>query len=493
MFYNKNKISNLIDIELVYIRDHSISRRLLVEGNQNVETLCNTIKDILEIFPKLSDLTNLSVSNLKKKNNKEWVELNMNIPIENQINQKDTVYFDLNFEDVWIDVIMTLKEEEDKTKIYKFSFELKTNIKKGTKDLEKNLIYSGISICEPLKRPDDYYLFIGIDINLEDNSKKEREIKLTQQLENSKNNSSRQQSNCNLYNNQSNDNFSFNDKISCTLKFINFTNYICNYVNKEITKISKKNLYNYGENNIIQEETMNSFKEIFNSNFRNLYLQKTEKIIDNVNAKKKENKILIKVSSEYIREEEELNYNEFNSLNNSPVTSSLKNFGPHISIKSLGKRDIEMKNIIQESGNYSFQIGNNRNSINSILSFNSSNYEKMSEKIIDFEEKSNEEINNIMNEIDFDNIFDNINSYIVSSSFKDCNDGRTRNLKILEGEIFKNSKLGSKEDAIKNTNTAKTNIFKEVYENYNHHQLLKKYTIIFIVIILAIVFIKIIF
>ena len=67
MFYNKDKNSNLIDIELVYIKNKNISRRLLVEGSQNVETLCNTIKDVLEIFPKLSDLTNLSVSNLKKK------------------------------------------------------------------------------------------------------------------------------------------------------------------------------------------------------------------------------------------------------------------------------------------------------------------------------------------------------------------------------------------------------------------------------------------
>ena len=82
---------------MVYIKNKNISRRLLVEGSQNVETLCNTIKDILEIFPKLSDLNNLSVSNLKKKFIKDWIELNMNTPIENQIKQNDTIYFDLKF------------------------------------------------------------------------------------------------------------------------------------------------------------------------------------------------------------------------------------------------------------------------------------------------------------------------------------------------------------------------------------------------------------
>ena len=492
MFYNKDKNSNLIDIELVYIKNKNISRRLLVEGSQNVETLCNTIKDILEIFPKLSDLTNLSVSNLKKKYNKDWIELNMNTPIENQIKQKDKIYFDLKFEDIWVDVIMTLKDEEDEKKTNKFSFELKTDVKKNSNELEKNLIYSGIGIWEPLKDSDDYYLFKGIEINLEEDCIKKEDINMTQQLENSKNNNSRQASNYDLYSNQSNDYFSFNDKISCTLKFINFTNYICNYITKEIKNIYQKSSYDDEESNNSQEEKVEFIKNFFNNNFRNLYLNKSKNIIEYVNERGRKNEILLKVSSEYFKEKEEVRFIESSNLiSNSPANSFLRYIGPNISTKSLGKRDIEMQTIIQERGKYSFQDKINRNSFNS---FNSSNSFKISEnEQIDFNEEFIDEINFIRNDIDFDGIFDKINSYILNSKFKVYNDERKRNLKILEGEILKNAKLDSKEEAIKYSNAIKIDVFKDEEENYYENQLLKKYIIIFIVIVLVVVFIKIIF
>jgi hypothetical protein len=162
-----------------------------------------------------------------------------------------------------------------------------------------------------------------------------------------------------------------------------------------------------------------------------------------------------------------------------------------MSIKSFGKINIEMKEFIQESGNYSFQYRNDRNSFNS---FNSSNSDKMPEKEqINFEEDYIEEIKYIIYEIDFDEIFDTINPYILCSNFKDYNDGRTRNLKILEGEILKNAKLDSKEEAVKYSNTIKIDMFKDEEENYYENQLLKKYIIIFLIIVLVVVFIKIIF
>ena len=490
---------------MVYIKNQNISRRLLVEGNQNVETLCNTIKDILEIFPKLSDLTNLRVNNLKKKDNNNWIELEMNIPIENQIKQKDTIYFDLKFEEVWVDVIMTLKDEEDKTKTNKFSFELKTNVENNRQELEKNLIFSGISIWELLKEPDDYYLFKGIEIKSEKDLIKEGAIKMARQLENSRKtlikfnnnnkNNNEQESNINLYLNQLNDKFkfSFNDKISCTLKFINFTNYIYKYATKEIKNTLKNYSYHYEYYNS-QEENMKSIKRFFNNYFNYLYLSKSKNIDENVNEKKIKNKILCKVSPDYIREKEEVlnNYNiYYNSTNNSPETLPIRNMGPCMSIKSFGKINIEMKEFIQESGNYSFQYRNDRNSFNS---FNSSNSDKMPEKEqINFEEDYIEEIKYIIYEIDFDEIFDTINPYILCSNFKDYNDGRTRNLKILEGEILKNAKLISKEEVIKNTNTIKTNVFKDEEENYYQNKLIKKHIVIIIAIILIIVLIKIIF
>ena len=486
---------------MVYIKNQNISRRLLVEGDQNVETLCNTIKDILEIFPKLNDLTNLNVSNLKKKDNNNWIDLEMNIPIENQINQKDTIYFDLKFTDVWIDVIMTLKDEEDRTKTNKFNFELKMNIENDRQELEKNLIYSGIGIWERLKEPNDYYLFTRIEIKSEKDLIKEGAIKMAIQIENSrknliqfnqKKNNNEQEYIYDFNKNQSNDKvkFSFNDKISCTLKFINFTNYIYNHINQEI-----KNSFNEEYSNNNQEEKMKSIKSFFNNNFSYLYLCKSKNIVENTNEKKIKNKILCKVSPEYLEEKEEMinNYTIFyNSTNNSPETSPIRNMGPFISIKSYRKINIEMKDFIKESGNFSFQIkNNNRNSLNS---FNSSKSDNLSEKEeIDFEEDYIEEIKYLMYEIDFDDIFDKIHPYILCSNFKDCNDGRTRNLKILEGEILKNAKLGSKGEEIKYTNTIKTNVFKDEDENYYQYQLIKKHVIIIIAIILIIVLIKVIF
>ena len=405
----------------------------------------------MEIFPKLSDLTNLSVSNLRKKCNKDWIELNMNTPIENQIKQKDTIYFDLKFEDVWVDVIMTLKDEEDEKKTNKFSFELKTDVNKNSNE------------------------FKGIEIDLEEDSKKE-DINLSQQLENSKINNSRQASNYDLYNNQSNDKFSFNDKISCTLIFINFTKFICNYITKEIKNSYKINSNDDDESNNGQEEKAEFIKNFFNNNFRNLYLNKSKNIIEYVNERGKKNEILLKVSSEYFKEKEEIRYFDSpNLIYFSPVSSFIKNIGPNISTKSLGKREIEMQTIIHEGGKYSFQDRINRNS------FNSSNSDKISEnEQIDFNEEYIDEINYIRNEIDFDGIFDKINSYILNSKFKIYNDERKRNLKILEGEILKNAKLDSKEEVSKFSNIIKIDVFKDEEENYYENQLLKKYIIIFI-------------
>jgi hypothetical protein len=220
-------------------------------------------------------------------------------------------------------------------------------------------------------------------------------------------------------------------------------------------------------------------------------LRNKELVEETVNDK---SNFLFKVSQEYFKEKEEAsnNYNiYYNSTNYSPEVLPIRNMGSYMSIKSFGKINIEMKEFIQESGNYSFQYRNDRNSFNS---FNSSNSDKMPEKEqINFEEDYIEEIKYIIYEIDFDEILDTINPYILCSNFKDCNDGRTRNLKILEGEILKNAKLGSKEEAIKNINTIKTNIFKDEDENYYQNQLIKKHIIIIIVIILVIVLIKIIF
>ena len=145
----------------------------------------------------------------------------MNVPIEKQINQKDIIYFDLEFGEVWVDVIMTVKDGDDETKKNKFKFELRTESNpKNIKDLETILVYCGIGIWERLKEKDDYYLLSKIDINSEIGPKKEKA------LDNIKSSKSIFDSNINQ--------FGYNDKIICTLIFINFTNYITEKIEQKI-------------------------------------------------------------------------------------------------------------------------------------------------------------------------------------------------------------------------------------------------------------------
>lgn len=149
---------NLIDIQVEFIKNPKMSKRLLVEGDQSMDMLCNTIKDVYEIFPKLSGLNNSKVINLKKKIENGSVDLKMSGKIQEQIKQKDIIYFDFLLNEVWVEVVMTLKD----TKIFKkISFELRVESKTTKKKLKNDLIYYGISFLGEYKKENnlDYFLF----------------------------------------------------------------------------------------------------------------------------------------------------------------------------------------------------------------------------------------------------------------------------------------------------------------------------------------------
>ena len=468
VYYTKNFTSNLIDIEVIYTKNESISGRLLVEGDQLIDTLCNSIKDMLEIFPKLNGLDGLTVNNLRKKEGNNIIELIMGNPIKDHIKQEDKIYFDLTFNDIWIDVKMTLKDNDDENKTNKLSFELKVKLKNYKKELETSLVNLGITTWKLLKQQEqDYYLLTNVEII----SEKESNLDMD---------------------NKKDDKYDFNDKIICTLTFINLTNYIYNITIEEIEQRNKimKNI-GYFEN--VQNEgikKMNEIKEYFNNNIHNLYLNKAKniKIID---------KLLCKLSPEFKEDEEDVNiYPLLNSFNNSPNNSSIRYIGPFK--KNEYKKDIEMDDINENSGLISFQNKVNIKNDSLIFSNSSISMKSFSGELLvkkDFQENNNEleEIEYIKNEINFDKLIDNFNPYLlISFNDSDSDLYRTRNLEFVEGELMNINKKNANKDNEKNNNKEHSTFINEEDYSYNN-RLLRKYVAILVIIVFMIVLFKYIF
>ena len=480
IYYTKNFTSNLIDIEVVYINNESISGRLLVEGEQTIDTLCNSIKDMLDIFPKLNGLDRLVVTNLQKKEeNNELVELIMDNQIKNHIKQKDVIYFDLIFSDVWIDVTMTLKDNDDESKTNKISFELKIQMKNYKKELETTLANLGIRTWKQLKEQEqeqDYYLLSNLNIISENNITdcKSKQVRTSKK---------------NVMDFSNSQNFDFNNKITCSLTFINFTNYIYSMAIEEVERRNKlkKNLNYFEENKVTGDQKMNVIKFFFNNHFKSLYFDKTKnKNIIEID------KILCKLSPEYKNQEEEEEMNNFHifySTNNSPIYSQRRFIGPLVSRISEGKKDIEM-----DIFDYSEKSNNQNKTINNDNSFSDSYKSIKSDEDSDVDDRNYEieEINFIKNEIDFEKEIDKFNPYMLISSFDESDIYRTRNLNFLDGEILKYNKINVNKELYKKiTKDVKNNLSINEGEYSNH--LIKKYAVVFLIIVLLIVLFKIIF
>ena len=99
--------SNLIDVEVMFRNHTNIKKKIMIDSKNNtMQNLINRILEVCEIFPKLSGLNKLKVKNLKKKKEKnEEIDL---IEGVNFLKPKDVILFDLSFQEVWLDIQMTL-------------------------------------------------------------------------------------------------------------------------------------------------------------------------------------------------------------------------------------------------------------------------------------------------------------------------------------------------------------------------------------------------
>ena len=492
VYYTKSFASNLIDIEVVYKHKTNISGRLLVEGEQTIDTLCNSIKDMLEIFPKLSGLDGLEVINLQKKEGNEWIDLIMDNIIKNHIKQKDVIYFDLKYSDVWVEVIMTVKERNDETKTNKFSFELKKQLKKNDDEFELSLINLGIRSWKQFNEEDkDYYLLSKLEINPE-TKPVEKKVTDTIKQDGNQNNIEEQKEPLIINNNNNEEEkFDFNAKIVCSLIFINFTNYILNYSMNEIERKNGLINNNLTDENIseIMNNKISKIKHYFNNKFRDLYLKNSTKVIE-------EDKILCKISPNYFKNFEEERYsdpiifdlysnynNTNNNSNNRNSNYKMKYIGPFNQRYNGEKKEIEMEEIRDGSEKMNNSMNSLKLSDIDTIRNDSENLEESSES-----DHTLEEIDYIENNIDFDALFNKFkDSYILNGKFNESDVLRTRNLIYLDGELKTNKINLEKDIDKKSSKELKVNTFSNEEDFLYNTRLIKKYTVILIILILLII------
>jgi hypothetical protein len=121
------------------------------------------IGEIIEKFPKLSGLTGLQAKNLCIKSEKGLLPILSDEIMGNSIKSKDTIIFELEFSEIWLEVEMTLQSEDKSLKI---SFELKVAVDFFISHMKDILIKMGIKswakyILDNEDAPEDYdyYLF----------------------------------------------------------------------------------------------------------------------------------------------------------------------------------------------------------------------------------------------------------------------------------------------------------------------------------------------
>ena len=119
--------SNLIDIEVIFTNHPDIRRKLMVEVYDDMSLLNSRIREVCEIYSKLSGLNGLSAYHFQKKTENGLVDLKETGLIGDSIKSKDVIYFELSFHEIWLDIEMTLESGGLSTQI---SFELKVVLKK---------------------------------------------------------------------------------------------------------------------------------------------------------------------------------------------------------------------------------------------------------------------------------------------------------------------------------------------------------------------------
>ena len=236
--------SNLIDVEVMFRNHTNIKKKIMIDSKNNtMQNLINRILEVCEIFPKLSGLNKLKVKNLKKKTEKnEEIDL---IEGVNFLKPKDVILFDLSFQEVWLDIQMTLICGDLKKKI---QFELRVNLGKNENDFQDILINLGITSFSKISGKNDFYIFKKLNV---DYSHKENFV------------------NNNIY-------FNFDDELKCSLEFLDLSEFVYGI-------IKQNDNFSHSLNNKIKEqkelEKKKDLINYFNNFFEDYFEKKNEKEI----------------------------------------------------------------------------------------------------------------------------------------------------------------------------------------------------------------------
>ena len=286
--------SNLIDIEVIFTNHPDIRRKLMVEVYDDMSLLNSRIREVCEIYSKLSGLNGLSAYHFQKKTENGLVDLKETGLIGDSIKSKDVIYFELSFHEIWLDIEMTLESGGLSTQI---SFELKVVLNSDKKEFENTLINLGIKAMAKLIQSDgDYYMFTKLIVNYPISPSK----KINEQTVS----------------------FDYDSKLTCALKFTNLTNLIYERV------FSSEKLKSHSFNGSITDyERSTEVKEYFNYFFEG-YLSKLENIAEH-------NHIIWKYQNDEIVDDD----NNSSFYANESRLSLISNFNSNLNINYLNYGD----------------------------------------------------------------------------------------------------------------------------------------------------------
>ena len=166
--------AKLFDIQSTYEKDKNISCRLLVEGKLTITNLKEKIKEAIQNFPRLNGLKLEVLIDLKKISQKKKLEVNENNQIINILKTNDEIYFDIKFEEVWLNINLSLKEKKFETRqniTFNPTFDINIDVKIPKKISEEKLNNKLLNVCID-------FLGFRSDKNAEENDfKTETEIK----------------------------------------------------------------------------------------------------------------------------------------------------------------------------------------------------------------------------------------------------------------------------------------------------------------------------
>ena len=125
-----------------------------------MELLSKRIAETMERFAVFSGLYGLSAKNLFIKNGKGLNPAPLEGRVNDHIKSGDIILFDLNYEEIWIEVDMTLYCV---VKEYKFLFSLKVNINEKLINFKQNLISISVGLWNNIIKEENnsfnvYYL-----------------------------------------------------------------------------------------------------------------------------------------------------------------------------------------------------------------------------------------------------------------------------------------------------------------------------------------------